>query len=66
MSKLIRRRTYMRPAGVSKTFSTSLRLISGTPGPGSAASGSVELLEDRSPNMEWRETVKDEVYTVRR
>src|SRR5688500_2851848 len=52
MSKVMRRRTYILPAGVSKTFSRSRRLISGTPGGIGTCSATADGLEEKN-------TVKD-------
>src|SRR5438105_1505997 len=52
MSNVMRRSTYSLPAGVSKTFSRSLRLISGTPGGGAVGGAlSVELFVVLKPNI---------------
>src|SRR5688572_1169023 len=48
MSKVMRRRTYILPAGVSKTFSRSRRLISGTPGGIGTCSATADGLEEKN------------------
>src|SRR5205085_716098 len=52
MSNVMRRSTYSLPAGVSKTFSRSLRPISDTPGGGAVGGAlSVEVLGELKPNI---------------